>query len=75
MMKETNKNRLLNSLRIVTALATAILLQTITFGATTLAHTGKAQNNLGGAVFAMTNATEGNEIVIRFSHNCYAIAF
>jgi 6-phosphogluconolactonase (cycloisomerase 2 family) len=62
MMKETNKNRLLNSLRIMTALAAAVLLQTIIFGTATQAQPGR--NNAAGAVFAMTNATEGNEIVV-----------
>ena len=61
MMKETNKNRLLNSLRMTTALIAAVLLQTIIFGTATQAQPGR--NNAAGAVFAMTNATEGNEII------------
>jgi len=40
-----------------------VVLMIFAFGTTALAHRGKAQNNFAGAVFAMTNATEGNEIV------------
>ncbi len=61
MLKGTNKNRLLNSLRIMTALVTAVFLQTIIFGTAAQAQPGR--NKSAGAVFAMTNATEGNEIV------------
>ncbi len=61
MLKGINKNRLLNSLRIMTALVTAVFLQTIIFGTAAQAQPGR--NKSAGAVFAMTNATEGNEIV------------
>ncbi len=62
MLKETNKNRLLNSLRIRMVLATTILLQTIIFG-TAAQAVQPGWNKSAGAVFAMTNATEGNEII------------
>lgn len=61
MTKKTNKNGLLNSLRIITVLVTAVCLQTIIFDTETQAQPGR--NQAAGAVFAMTNATEGNEIV------------
>ncbi len=45
----------------MTALVTAVFLQTIIFGTAAQAQPGR--NKSAGAVFAMTNATEGNEIV------------
>lgn len=61
MTKKTSKNRLLNSLRMTAALVAAILLQTITFG--TAANAQPGRNNSVGAVFAMSNRTDANEIV------------
>ncbi len=59
--KKTSKKRLLSSLRMTAVLVAAVLLQTIIFGTAAQAQPGR--NKSAGAVFAMTNATEGNEIV------------
>ncbi|MBA3693023.1 MAG: beta-propeller fold lactonase family protein [Acidobacteria bacterium] len=59
MNKNTKNYSVVNLQRVLAMVALTIF----AFGTTTLAHRGKAQNNFGGAVFAMTNATEGNEIV------------
>ncbi|RFC32631.1 MAG: 6-phosphogluconolactonase, cycloisomerase 2 family [Candidatus Nitrotoga sp. MKT] len=55
------KEKLTKCARVITALVTAVALQTIIFGASAQAQPGL--NKSAGAVFAMTNATKGNEIV------------
>jgi 6-phosphogluconolactonase len=59
-MKKTTKNR---AVAIFQRAAAMIALTIFAFGITTFAQRGGGQNS-AGAVFAMTNATEGNEIVV-----------
>ena len=59
-MNKNKKNYLILNLRQALAIFGLVI---FAFGTTILAQKEKLGNNLPGAVFAMTNATEGNEIV------------
>ncbi len=59
-MNKNTKSYAIGNLQRVLAMITLTI---FAFGTTTLAQRGTPQNNPAGAVFAMTNATEGNEIV------------
>ncbi len=68
MIKKTRNTSMSNFLRVMLVLVTALLVQ-ITISATSTAafaqtDNPRAQRNRVGAVFAMTNATEGNEIIV-----------
>jgi len=75
MTKETRKNSIPNTLRVMVVTVTAILLQImISASSTAVLAQGNEQESsrhrAAGAVFAMTNATTDNEIAIysRFSN-------
>ncbi len=74
MTKETRKNSIPNTLRVMVVTVTAILLQIMISASSTAVlaqgNQESSRHRAAGAVFAMTNATTDNEIAIytRFSN-------